>query len=42
MLISTVEMKMAKRDGTTGIKCDRLFDFSSVAIKCMLVEVFDE
>jgi hypothetical protein len=42
MLISTVKMKMAKKNGTTGIKCDRSFDFPSAPIECMLGEVFDE
>jgi hypothetical protein len=42
MLIPTVKMKMAKKDGTTSIKCERSFDFPSTPIKCMLGEVFDE
>lgn len=41
MLISTVKMKMANKDGTTDIKYDRSFDFPSAPIKSMLVEVFD-
>jgi hypothetical protein len=40
MLISRVKMKMAKKDGTTGIKCDRSFAFPSAPIKGILGEVF--
>jgi hypothetical protein len=42
MLISTVKMEMPKKDGTTGIKRDRSFDFPSAPIECILVEVFGE